>query len=135
MLSSTGQDSRRTICDQGRGPEQASVFAGKVFLCILLACLSGTISHPHDGQPWLRIGGGLERSYLGWFAHFLPNDFPFVGIVLFDGGQQRGALLAHQLTVTTAYLESRTRLGTGYLLRLRRTRRSACPEGGWSGHE
>jgi len=77
MLSSTGQDSRRTICDQGRGPEQASVFAGKVFLCILLACLSGTISHPHDGQPWLRIKdrGGWREATLAGLPTFCPMTF------------------------------------------------------------
>lgn len=40
-------------------------------------------------------------TYFCRFADLLPNDFPLVGIVLLDGGKQRGALLTHQHTRTT----------------------------------
>jgi hypothetical protein len=35
---------------------------------------------------------GKETAYLGGFAHFLPDHFPFVGVVVFDGLHQGRAL-------------------------------------------
>lgn len=67
-----------------------SIFPSKVFLRILLACLlfvSWEIARQVSG-----IQGRVE-TYFCRFANLLSNGFPFVGIVLLDGGKQRCALL------------------------------------------
>lgn len=75
-----------------------SILATKVLLCVLLACLVSVLA----AESMLVHGDAKQAAtYFCRFADLLPNDFPLVGIVLLDGGKQRGALLTHQHTRTT----------------------------------
>jgi hypothetical protein len=76
----------QTVDGMGR-----SILATKVLLCVLLACLVSALAQVSMLVHW----DARPTTYFCRFADLLPNDFPLVGIVLFDGGKQRGALLTY----------------------------------------
>jgi hypothetical protein len=83
---------KHAVCDH----EGRSVLPTKILLRILLACLVRVITMALRDN----VHTGTTRTYLCRFANLLSDDFPLVGVVLFDGGKQRSALLTHQHALT-----------------------------------
>jgi hypothetical protein len=83
---------KHAVCDH----DGRSVLPPKILLRILLACLVRVSTMALRDN----VHTGTTRTYLCRFANLLSDDFPLVGVVLFDGGKQRSALLTHQYTRT-----------------------------------